>query len=100
MVARLQQVLTDKEAAFRSGAENRSLSLRRILARRFAAGTADQVHLERDLLRIGKDLGTVRAFLSLAEANKKARGVGTRSPNSRSPTRTTASAKPPTARPR
>ena len=76
LVARLQQVLADKESAFRNGAENRSLALRRILARKFAAGAAEQVQLERDLLRIGKDLGTVRAFLTLAEANKKARGVG------------------------
>jgi len=76
LVSRLQQVLEDREAAFRHGAEHRSLALRRILARRFATGTADQVQLERDLLRIGKDLGTVRAFLALAESSKKLKGVG------------------------
>ena len=76
LVARLQQVLTEKESAFRNGAENRSLALRRILARKFAAGTADQVQLERDLLRIGKDLGTVRSLLALLESNRKPKGVG------------------------
>lgn len=76
LVARLQQVLADKEEAFARGAENRSLSLRRILARKFAAGAAEQTTLERDLLRLGKDLVTVRALLALAEAAKKPRGVG------------------------
>jgi hypothetical protein len=76
LVARLQQVLSDKEEAFRNGAENRSLSLRRILARKFATGTAEQGHLERDLLRIGKDLGTVRALLTLGEGTKKVKGIG------------------------
>ncbi len=76
LVARLQQVLGDKEEAFRRGAEHRSLSLRRILARKFATGAADQLLLERDLLRLGKDLVTVRAFLSLSEGSKKPKGVG------------------------
>jgi hypothetical protein len=76
LVARLTQVLGEKESAFRSGAENRSLALRRILARRFASGTAEQVQLERDLLRLGKDLGTVRAFLGIAEGNRKVKGLG------------------------
>jgi hypothetical protein len=76
LVARLQQVLADKEGAFTRGAENRSLALRRILARKFAAGAADQVLLERDLLRLGKDLVTVRAFLALPEGGKRPKGVG------------------------
>lgn len=76
LVARLQQVLTDKEAAFRVGAENRSLSLRRILARRFAGASTEQDQLERDLLRLGKDLMTVRALLGLVEVGRKPRGVG------------------------
>src|SRR5512146_1838715 len=76
LVARLQQVLGEKEDAFARGAENRSLSLRRILARKFATGAADQVLLERDLLRLGKDLVSVRALLALGESAKKPRGVG------------------------
>jgi hypothetical protein len=76
LVARLQQVISDKEAAFSRGAENRSLALRRILARRFAGAAAEQVELERDLLRLGKDLVSVRGFLSLADSGKKPKGVG------------------------
>jgi len=76
LVARLQQVLGDREEAFRRGAENRSLALRRILARKFASGSSDQALLERDLLRLGKDLVTVRAFLSLGESSKRPKGVG------------------------
>lgn len=76
LVARLQQVLGDKEEAFTRGAENRSLALRRILARKFASGAADQVLLERDLLRLGKDLVTVRSFLALGESSKRPKGVG------------------------
>jgi hypothetical protein len=75
-VSRLQQVLADKESAFRVGAENRSLSLRRILARRFAGASAEQDALEEDLLRLGKDLMTVRALLRLVEAGRKPKGVG------------------------
>lgn len=76
LVARLQQVLSDKEQAFRVGAENRSVALRRILARRFAGASAEQDDLERDLLRLGKDLVTIRAFLRLGEANRRPKGVG------------------------
>jgi hypothetical protein len=76
LVSRLQQLLTDREDAFRHGAENRSLALRRILARRFAAATAEQVTVERDLLRLGKDLGTVRSLLALHDSSKKVKGVG------------------------
>ena len=76
LVARLQKVLGEKEAAFRVGAENRSLSLRRILARRFAGASAEQDSLEQELLRLGKDLMTVRAFLRLGEAGKRPKGVG------------------------
>jgi hypothetical protein len=76
LVARLQQVITDREAAFTRGAEDRSVSLRRILARRFAACTAEQSTLERDLLRLGKEMWTVRSFLALTEAGKRPKGVG------------------------
>jgi hypothetical protein len=76
LFARLQQILSDREEAFRRGAEDRSLALRRILARKFAAGGAEQAALERDLLRVGKELGCVRAFLALSESAKKVKGVG------------------------
>ena len=75
-VARLTQLVTEKEDAFRRGAEDRSLSLRRILARKFASASAEQGTVERDLLRLGKDLVTVRAFLSLQGNGKRPKGVG------------------------
>ena len=76
LVARLQHVITVKEEAFTRGAESRSVSLRRILARRFAGSEEDQATLERDLLRLGKEMWTVRSFLALAEGGKKQKGVG------------------------
>lgn len=76
LVARLQQLVTDKEEAFRVGAENRSLALRRILARKFASAAGEQATVERDLLRLGKEHHTVRAFLALLENPKRPKGVG------------------------
>jgi len=75
-VARLQRVLTDKEEAFERGAALRSLALRRILARRFASAESEQATVERDILRIGKDLVTVRSLLTLVDGGKKPRGIG------------------------
>lgn len=75
-VARLQQLVADREEAFLRGAADRSVALRRILARRFAAASLEQGKTERDLLRLGKDLHTVRAFLSLAENPKRPKGIG------------------------
>ncbi len=75
-VARLQQLVTEKEEAFRRGAEDRSVALRRILARKFATASAEQAGVERDLLRLGKDLVTVRAFLALQGQKNRPKGVG------------------------
>lgn len=75
-VARLQLIIAEKEEAFARGAADRSLALRRILARKFASASAEQSRVERDLLRLGKDLHTVRAFLSLAEGGRKSKGPG------------------------
>lgn len=75
-VARLQQLVTEKEEAFRRGAEDRSVALRRILARKFATASAEQAGLERDLLRLGKDLVTVRALLALQGMKNRPKGVG------------------------
>ena len=75
-VARLQQLVSEKEEAFRRGAEDRSVALRRILARKFAAAASEQATVERDLLRLGKDLVTVRAFLAMQNGAKKGKGIG------------------------
>lgn len=74
-VARLQQMVAEKEDAFQRGAEDRSVALRRILARKFAATRLEQAKVERDLLRLGKDLHSVRALLAVAEGGKKHRGL-------------------------
>jgi hypothetical protein len=71
--ARLGQALADSDRAFEQGASARSLSLRRILARRFAALSAERDALEQELLRLGKDLVTVRALLASADAGRKAK---------------------------
>jgi len=75
-VSRLQQVLSEKEDSFAKGAASRSLALRRILARKFAAASAEQDALEREILRIGKDLVTVRCFLAILDGGKKPRPLG------------------------
>jgi hypothetical protein len=79
-VARLQELLTVREEAFARGAATHSLALRRILARRFAGASTESQALETDILRIGKDLVTVRALLRLpaSSGNGKARGIGAR----------------------
>ncbi len=74
--ARLQEVLAAREDAFARGAASTSLSLRRILARRFAGATAEQAVLETELLRVGKDRVTAHALLRAGATGRRAQPLG------------------------